>query len=150
MAEYSFLNSIVGSCSASNRKVEPLVGIVTTSLSIGFKLKFPSSNTYTINNESIKNLFNSINLKEALERYPRVLDFLKNWLNIENVKYIPHGVDTHFFKFDITKRIPYRILFVGQHLRDFDTFNYCVSKLIELHKNIEVIVVIRKDFNKFV
>ena len=31
------------------------------SVDIRFKLKFPSSNTYTINNESIKNLFNSIN-----------------------------------------------------------------------------------------
>ena len=30
------------------------------SVDIRFKLKFPSSNTYTINNESIKNLFNSI------------------------------------------------------------------------------------------
>ena len=37
------------------------------SVDIRFKLKFPSSNTYTINNESIKNLFNSINLIKSID-----------------------------------------------------------------------------------
>ena len=37
------------------------------SVDIRFKLKFPSSNTYTINNESIKNLFNSINSIKSID-----------------------------------------------------------------------------------
>jgi len=76
------------------------------------------------------------------------VDFLKNWLDIENVKYIPHGVDTTFFTQDITKRKTNNLLFVGQHLRDFDALNYCVPRLAEKIKNLEVNVVLRKDFFK--
>jgi glycosyltransferase involved in cell wall biosynthesis len=74
------------------------------------------------------------------------VSFLKNWLDIENVKYIPHGVDTTFFKPNYTKRKENTLLFVGQHLRDFDTFNYCIPRLSEKIKNLEVNVILRKDF----
>jgi len=72
--------------------------------------------------------------------------FLKNWLNIENVKYIPHGVDTTFFTQDVTKRKRNSLLFVGQHLRDFEALNYCIPKIAERVKNLRINVVLRKDF----
>ncbi len=49
------------------------------------------------------------------------VDFLKDWLQLENVTYIPHGVDTNFFVPDISKKKKNTLLFVGQHLRDFKT-----------------------------
>jgi len=75
------------------------------------------------------------------------VDFIKNWLNIENVKYIPHGVDTDFFIPDESKKKQNTLLFVGQHLRDFEAFNYCIPKIAEQIKNLKVNVVLRKDYN---
>lgn len=76
------------------------------------------------------------------------VDFLKNWLNNDNVRYIPHGVDTAFFKADYTKRKENTLLFVGQHLRDFEALNYCIPKIAERVKNLKVNVILRKDFIK--
>ena len=79
------------------------------------------------------------------------VDFLKNWLNLENVKFIPHGVDTVFFKPDESKRKENTLLFVGQHLRDFDALNYAIPRLKEQNPNIRINAVLRKDFaNKIV
>ena len=50
------------------------------SVDIRFKLKFPSSNTYTINNESIKNLFNSINSIKSIDT---------SNIRLSDIKYIP-------------------------------------------------------------
>jgi glycosyltransferase involved in cell wall biosynthesis len=78
------------------------------------------------------------------------LEFLKNWLNIENVTYIPHGIDADFFTPDVSKKEANTILFVGQHLRDFDAFNYSVPRLKESIPNLKVNVVLRKDFAKYI
>lgn len=76
------------------------------------------------------------------------VDFLKDWLNHINVCYIPHGVDTSFFVPDEKKKQENTILFVGQHLRDFDALNYSIPRLSELIPSLKVNVVIRKDFRK--
>ena len=73
------------------------------------------------------------------------VDFLKEWLNIEHVKYIPHGVDTVFFHPDQTLKRRENILFVGQHLRDFAAFNYAVPRLIEKRPDLKINVVLRED-----
>lgn len=78
------------------------------------------------------------------------VEFLKNWLEIENVKYIPHGVDTDFFEPDYSKVKNNTLLFVGQHLRDFEAFNYCIPRIAEKVEGLKVNVIIRKDFNKFI
>ena len=75
------------------------------------------------------------------------VDFLKNWLNIENVKYIPHGVATDYFVPDATKKKEHTLLFVGQHLRDFEVFNFCIPKIAERIKDLKVNVVLRKEYN---
>src|SRR5690606_23820177 len=55
------------------------------------------------------------------------VEFLKNWLNLDHVAYIPHGVDTDFFVPETSKRKENTILFVGQHLRDFEALNKVIK-----------------------
>ncbi len=76
------------------------------------------------------------------------VEYLKDWLGINHVEYIPHGVDTNFFVPDITNKKTNTILFVGQHLRDFDAFNFCIPKIASRIKNLKVNVVLREDFRK--
>lgn len=76
------------------------------------------------------------------------VDFLKKWLNTQNVAYIPHGVDTRFFFPDASKRKENTLLFVGQHLRDFDAFNYAIPRLVDKIPNLEVNVVVKQKFQE--
>lgn len=75
------------------------------------------------------------------------VDFIKEWLSLNQVIHIPHGVDTHFFSPNASNRsLEPHLLFVGQHLRDFETFNYCIPKIIEHLPQIRVTVVLKKEF----
>ena len=79
------------------------------------------------------------------------VDFIQNWLNLENVKFIPHGIDTAFFRPDASKRKENTLLFVGQHLRDFEALNYAIPRLKEQIPSIKINAVLRSDFaNKIV
>jgi len=74
------------------------------------------------------------------------VEFLKKWLQIENVAYILHGVDTNFFVPDSSQKKQNTLLFVGQHLRNFDTFNKTVPKLAENIPDLKVNVVIHPAY----
>tara|TARA_B110000027_G_scaffold124275_1_gene140760 strand:- start:1472 stop:2503 length:1032 start_codon:yes stop_codon:yes gene_type:complete len=74
--------------------------------------------------------------------------FLKNWLGIDNVIYIPHGVDIDFFKPNFELRTTKKILLVGQHMRDFDIFNKVIAIILEQDTTIEVNVVLHKAYQK--
>lgn len=74
------------------------------------------------------------------------VEFLKDWLGMENVVYIPHGVDTDYFKPNKTIKQKRTLLFVGQHLRDFDTFNATIPKLVETINDLKVKVVIHPAY----
>ncbi|QQX76788.1 MULTISPECIES: glycosyltransferase family 4 protein [Aequorivita] len=74
------------------------------------------------------------------------VDFLKDWLQIDDIAYIPHGVDTQFFVPDIYNKKRNTLLFVGQHLRDFETFNKTVPTLAEKVKDLKVNVVIHPAY----
>ena len=74
------------------------------------------------------------------------VSFLKTWLGLQTVAYIPHGVDTDFFKPDPSVKKPDTLLFVGQHLRDFNTFNKTVPMLAEKVKDLKVNVVIHPAY----
>lgn len=76
------------------------------------------------------------------------VDYLKDCFKINNVKYIPHGIDTQFFYPNRSKRVPNRILFVGQHLRDFDALNYCIPILAERIKDLTVNIVLHQAYKK--
>lgn len=72
--------------------------------------------------------------------------FIQNWLDLENVKFIPHGVDTIFFRPDVSKRKENTVLFVGQHLRDFEALNYAIPRLKEQIPSVKINAVLRHDF----
>ncbi|UKM63653.1 glycosyltransferase family 4 protein [Flavobacteriaceae bacterium GSB9] len=73
--------------------------------------------------------------------------FIKEWLGLEQVNYIPHGIDTGYFVPNISKKAPNpTLLFVGQHLRDFDLFNTAISKVLELCPTAEAIAIVAKPF----
>lgn len=85
-------------------------------------------------------------LKGALAVGSNQVDFLKEWLQLEKVIYIPHGVDTRFFVPDASKRKENNLLFVGQHLRDFDTFNRCIPGIADKITGLKVNVVIHPAY----
>lgn len=74
--------------------------------------------------------------------------FLKNWLAIDNVEYITHGVDIDFFKPNFELRSSKKILLVGQHMRDFTVFNKVIEVLLEQDSSIEVNVVLHEAYQK--
>jgi len=76
------------------------------------------------------------------------VDYLKEKFKIKNVAYIPHGINTQFFTPEITLRKPNRLLFVGQHLRDFEALNYCLPRIAEKIKNLSVHVVVHPAYQK--
>ena len=78
-------------------------------------------------------------------------NFIRDKLKVKNIDVIPHGVDTNFFhphknKSYINKK---SILFVGQHLRDFDLFNSILDEIKTKKINIEINVVILESYIQF-
>jgi len=75
-------------------------------------------------------------------------EFIKGWLHLEKVFYIPHGVDTTFFNpnYNLRPIDEKNILFVGQHLRDFEVFNKTVDLLLTSESNFTVTVILRKEY----
>ena len=74
------------------------------------------------------------------------VEFLKEWLALEKVEYIPHGVDTAYFKPNPALKKGNTLLFVGQHLRDFEMFNRTISSLAEEIKDLKVNVVLHPAY----
>lgn len=75
------------------------------------------------------------------------VDFLKKELGIDNVAFIPHGVDTEFFK-PISQELvweQYSGLFVGEHLRDFETLGACVTEIKKHVPDFKMRAVLGKD-----
>jgi glycosyltransferase involved in cell wall biosynthesis len=69
------------------------------------------------------------------------VEFIKDWLGIDQVAYIPHGVDTVFFKPDPDIEKEHCILFVGQHLRDFELLNWALPKFLAYDNRLKIKVV---------
>jgi glycosyltransferase involved in cell wall biosynthesis len=84
---------------------------------------------------------------------PNQVNFLKEWLNISNVQFIPHGVDTNFFvpgpNNPDSSDHKIRLLFVGQHMRDFDALNYSIPRIKSIYPNCEIQAVFRKEYAKY-
>lgn len=114
-----------------------------------FKKRFPNTFFCATFHRPPEWLENNIPNASALKMLDGVIavgtnqvEFLKEWLNLEKVQYIPHGVDTEFFKPSTIIKKQNTLLFVGQHLRDFETLNRTIPRLSEEMKNLEVNVVI--------
>lgn len=76
------------------------------------------------------------------------VSFLKDWLKIDNVVYIPHGVDVDFFKPNFEIRSIKKILLVGQHMRDFDIFNKVIATILDQDTSVQVNVVLHEAYQK--
>lgn len=114
-----------------------------------YKFFFPTTNfcgTFhkppDVLNQTIKNYKILKNLDGAIAVGENQVEFLKEKLQLENVVFIPHGVDTTFFRPKLLNEKEDTIIFVGQHLRDFEVFNYCIPRIAEKIKNLKVHVVI--------
>lgn len=117
------------------------------------KNKFKNTSFFGTFHKPESVLLNSITNTKYLQKLNGIIavgsnqvEFLKEWLKTDHVTYIPHGVDTTFFQPDYSKRKEHTLVFVGQHLRDFDMLNYCIPILAEKIKNLKVNVVLREDF----
>lgn len=104
--------------------------------------------------EKIKNTSYLRQLSGAVCVGQNQVDFIKNWLDIDHVKYIPHGVDTEFFKpsgnSNNLDRKQKKLLFVGQHMRDFEVFNEVAEVLLKEVAHLKIDVIFRKDFARFI
>ena len=118
-----------------------------------FKRRFPNTKFVATFHKPPAVLQETITDVSALRRLDGAIavganqvEFLKKWLDLETVVYIPHGVDTAFFKPDASLKKKSTLLFVGQHLRDFDTFNATISKLADEIENLKVNVVLHPAY----
>ncbi len=118
-----------------------------------FKRSFPNTKFCATFHKPPETLKQTIPNPKALQKLDAAiavgenqLAFLKEWLQLENVAYIPHGVDTQFFVPDISIKEKNTLLFVGQHLRDFDTFNKSVPRLATTIENLQINVVIHPAY----
>lgn len=118
-----------------------------------FKKKFPNTRfcaTFHKPPEILKQtIANPVALQQldaAIAVGDNQVAFIKEWLQMKHVTYIPHGVDTQFFKPDFTKKKENSLLFVGQHLRDFGMLNATVPFLSESIKELKVHVVVHPAY----
>ena len=118
-----------------------------------FKKRFPNTffcATFHKPPEVLKNtITNTSSLKKldgAIGVGANQVEFLKEWLQLDKVEYIPHGVDTEFFKPNPDLKKKNTLLFVGQHLRDFEMFNATVPRLAEEIKDLKVNVVLHPAY----
>lgn len=122
---------------------------------IRYKNNFSNLNTFATFHKPPTTIIKTITKNKILKKVDNFIcvgnnqvDFIKNWLNNENVRYIPHGVDTNFFKPDVKIKKTNSILFVGQHLRDFDALNYAIPILKQKIPNLIINIVLRNGFEK--
>ena len=118
-----------------------------------FKKKFPNTKFCATFHKPPEILKQTISNPVALQQLDAAIavgdnqvNFLKEWLRLENIIYIPHGVDTQFFKPDFTKKKENSLLFVGQHLRNFDMLNATIPVLAESIKKLKIHVVLHPAY----
>ncbi|WP_417620155.1 glycosyltransferase family 4 protein [Oceanihabitans sediminis] len=118
-----------------------------------FKKRFPNTTFYATFHKPPSVLQSTITDNKWLKQLDGAIAvganqvaFLKEWLGLDKVAYIPHGVDTDFFKPNLDLKKKNTLLFVGQHLRDFETFNKTIPKLAEKIKDLKVHVVLHPGY----
>ena len=82
-------------------------------------------------------------LSKAIVLYRRDIKFLEGRIGAGKVRFIPHGVDTDFFRpgtgFASTPKAP-SIVFSGQYLRNIEMLNRVIHKLRYLHPSLLLLV----------
>ncbi len=77
-------------------------------------------------------------LSSAIVLYRRDLDFFERHVGAGRVRFVPHGVDTDFFRpSEVARNGTPRIVFAGQFLRNLPMLCRIVLRLVECHREIE-------------
>tara|TARA_R100000306_G_scaffold40532_4_gene39770 strand:- start:3001 stop:4023 length:1023 start_codon:yes stop_codon:yes gene_type:complete len=118
-----------------------------------FKRNFPNTKFCATFHKPPDILKETISNPSALQKLDAALcvganqvAFIKKWLQLERVSYIPHGVDTQFFVPNATKKKKNTLLFVGQHLRNFRAFNTTVPFLVEAIPGVNIQVIVHPAY----
>ncbi|WP_146743747.1 glycosyltransferase family 4 protein [Aequorivita sp. CIP111184] len=118
-----------------------------------FKRRFPNTKfcaTFHKPPEILRQtISNSVALRKldgAIAVGSNQVEFLKEWLGLEKIVYIPHGVDTEFFIPKPILKEENTLLFVGQHLRDFDLFNATIFMLLTQVSHLKVEIVLHPAY----
>jgi len=118
-----------------------------------FKRKFPNTRFCATFHKPPQILKQTITNPAALQQLDGAIavganqvNFLKDWLQLKNISYIPHGVDTTFFTPNTSVKKKNTLLFVGQHLRDFDMLNATIPKLALKISELQVKVVVHPAY----
>lgn len=98
------------------------------------------------NSKRWQNIIKSIDLIIVLNKSDVI--FFKSITMRDNVYYLPHGVNTSFFKFDINIRKENRVIMVGNWLRNFELARKLFLKINKNFPNIIIDIVVNNE-NKF-
>jgi glycosyltransferase involved in cell wall biosynthesis len=69
------------------------------------------------------------------------MDFFARWIPKEKILFIPHGIDTRYYKPAKKEKEENRILFVGTHLRDFAVLKGVIERFEKLSTNLSFTIV---------
>lgn len=87
-------------------------------------------------------LFRGLQVAVALSRIQ--YEYLEK-IGVEKIVFIRHGVDIDFFRPDFSKKKNKECLFVGTHLRDFQTLRTVIEKVNQFRKDIHFTIVTFED-----
>ncbi len=80
------------------------------------------------------------------------VDYFSHWVRADKIHLVPHGVDTEFFHpvKMVKKTAEKHCLFVGMHLRDYETLKNVIDKVNSMKNNIHFTIVTDKEkINEF-
>jgi glycosyltransferase involved in cell wall biosynthesis len=80
------------------------------------------------------------------------VDYFSRWVRAEKIHLVPHGIDVDYFHpVKIEKKTAEKhCLFVGMHLRDYETLKNVIDKVNSIKNSIHFTIVTDKDkFDKF-
>lgn len=73
------------------------------------------------------------------------IEYFKKWIPEEKIVFIPHGIDTNFYRPAQNGIKKDEILFVGTHLRDFEVLRRVIEKIEKLCPEISFTIVTFKE-----
>ncbi|NWF91944.1 MAG: glycosyltransferase family 4 protein [Syntrophaceae bacterium] len=73
------------------------------------------------------------------------IDYFAKWVSKERIVFIPHGIDTEYYKPADNEVRNDKVLFVGSHLRDFDVLKGVIERIEKLSVNLSFTIVTLKE-----
>lgn len=88
-------------------------------------------------------------LSSAIVLYQRDIEFFESHVGKGRVKFIPHGVDTEFFRPGKVAPQPNKLLFSGHYLRNTPMLARVIKALAEKHRDLEFNLLVPEAFRHF-